>query len=327
MRVIKISQPGGPEVLTLASRPIPKPTGNHILIKNKASGVNRPDVLQRMGTYNPPEGASDLPGLECSGEVVAIGERVRRWNVGDNVCALLPGGGYAEYSLTHEDHALPIPQGMNFIEASAICETHFTVWSNVFVRGKLKAGDTFLVHGGSSGIGTTAIQLANAFGARVFTTAGSEKKCNLCRQLGAELAINYQSENFGEIIRSHTEGQGVNVILDMVGGDYMPKNLRILATDGILVQIAFLKNPKIELNFASLMVRRQTITGSTLRPQSDLAKSKIADDLRQHVLPYLNSGRIKPIIDSVYKLEDVAEAHSRMESSTHMGKIVLTMDE
>ena len=326
MRVIEITKPGGVDVLALANRPEPIPTGNQILIQNKAAGINRPDILQRLGNYNPPEGASDLLGLESSGEIVAIGERVTRWKVGDKVCALLPGGGYADFSLTHEDHALPIPNGMSFVEAAAICETYFTVWSNVFTRGRLTAGKRFLVHGGSSGIGSTAIQLADIMGARTFTTAGSKEKCKFCLDLGAEIAINYRSEDFVETIRSHTKEEGVNVILDMVGGDYMVKNLKILANDGILVQIAFLQTPKIELNFAPLMVRRQTITGSTLRPQSDHAKGLIAEDIRKHILPYLNSGRIKPIIDSVFSFENVRDAHSRMESSCHMGKIVLSLE-
>ncbi len=325
MRAIEIFRPGGPEVLTLTTRPIPRPKGHQILVKNAAAGVNRPDVLQRSGLYNPPKGASDLPGLESAGEVVAVGEKVTRWASGDQVCALLPGGGYAEYSLTHEDHALTIPNGMSFTEAAGICETYFTVWSNVFTRGGLKAGETFLVHGGSSGIGTTAIQLAGVFGARVITTAGSEEKCGFCRQLGAELAINYRTENFVEAIQAYTEGQGVNLVLDMVGGDYMSRNLKVLANDGRLVQIAFLKSPKIELNFAHLMVRRLTITGSTLRPQSDQAKGQIAEGLREYVQPYLNSGQVKPMVDSVFDLEDVVSAHERMESSKHMGKIMLSI--
>lgn len=323
MRVVEISSFGGPEVLKLNQREIPTPEGNQILIQNASAGVNRPDILQRSGSYNPPKEASDLPGLESAGTIVAVGERVTRWKIGDEVCALLPGGGYAEYSLTHENHALPVPAGMDFNTAAAICETYFTVWSNVFMRGGLKAGETILIHGGSSGIGTTAIQLAELFGARVFTTVGSAEKAGACKELGAELVINYKDQDFVEEIRDITSRKGVDLILDMVGGDYLPKNVKILADDGRLVQIAFLQGPKIELNFAQLMVRRLTITGSTLRPQSDLAKARIAEDLMEKVFPYLETGRIKPIMDSTFKLDEVVEAHKKMESSKHIGKIVL----
>ncbi|MYE37869.1 MAG: NAD(P)H-quinone oxidoreductase [Rhodobacteraceae bacterium] len=323
MRVVEISSFGGPEVLKLNQREIPTPEGNQILIQNASAGVNRPDILQRSGSYNPPKEASDLPGLESAGTIVAVGERVTRWKIGDEVCALLPGGGYAEYSLTHENHALPVPAGMDFNTAAAICETYFTVWSNVFMRGCLKAGETILIHGGSSGIGTTAIQLAELFGARVFTTVGSAEKAEVCKELGAELVINYKNHDFVEEIRGITGRKGVDLILDMVGGDYLPKNVKILADDGRLVQIAFLQGPKIELNFAQLMVRRLTITGSTLRPQSDLAKARIAEDLMEKVFPYLETGRIKPIMDSTFKLDEVVEAHKKMESSKHIGKIVL----
>ena len=323
MRVVETSSFGGPEVLKLNQREIPTPAGNQILIQNASAGVNRPDILQRSGSYNPPKEASDLPGLESAGTIVAVGERVTRWKIGDEVCALLPGGGYAEYSLTHENHALPVPAGMDFNTAAAICETYFTVWSNVFMRGGLKAGETILIHGGSSGIGTTAIQLAELFGARVFTTVGSTEKARVCKELGAELVINYKNQDFVEEVRDITGRKGVDLILDMVGGDYLPKNVKILADDGRLVQIAFLQGPKIELNFAQLMVRRLTITGSTLRPQSDLAKARIAEDLMEKVFPYLETGRIKPIMDSTFKLDEVVEAHKKMESSKHIGKIVL----
>ncbi len=323
MRVVEISSFGGPEVLKLNQREIPEPEGNQILIKNASAGINRPDILQRSGSYHPPKDASDLPGLESAGVIVAVGERVSRWKIGDKVCALLPGGGYAEYSITHEDHALQVPNGMDFNHAAAICETFFTVWSNVFMRGGLKAGETFLVHGGSSGIGTTAIQLAELFGARVFTTVGTPEKAKVCTDLGAEIAINYKDQNYVEEIREYTGGKGVDLILDMVGGDYLPKNVKILANDGRLVQIAFLKGPKVELNFAQLMVRRLTITGSTLRPQSLLAKANIATELREKVFPYFETGRIKPVMDSIFKLEDVVEAHRKMETSEHIGKIVL----
>ena len=323
MKVVEIAKPGGPEVLRTATRPLPEPGYKQILIKNASVGVNRPDALQRAGNYAPPPGASDLPGLESAGVVVATGVGVARYKKGDFVTALLPGGGYAEYSLTHEDHALNIPDGFSMEQASALPETCFTVWSNVFRRGRLVAGEVFLVHGGSSGIGTTAIQLADAFGARVFATAGSEEKCRACEKLGAELAINYRETDFVEAVKEATGGAGADVILDMVGGDYIPRNIRALADDGRLVQIAFLKGPKAELNFARLMTKRLTITGSTLRPQSDLAKSRIADGLRTHVWPLLSSGRIAPVMDSEFDLADAAKAHARLESSVHIGKIVM----
>ena len=320
MTAIEISAPGGPDVLRPATRPVPEPGHGQILIRVAWAGVNRPDALQRAGNYSPPPGASDLPGLEASGTVAAVGPGVTRWRVGDAVCALLPGGGYAQYVVTPAAHALPVPAGMGLKEAACLPETFFTVWTNVFLRGGLKAGERFLVHGGSSGIGTTAIQLADAFGARVFTTAGSTEKCAACRDLGAERAINYRDEDFVAAMRA--EG-GADLILDMVGGSYLPRNLRALADDGRLVQIAFLTGPKVEVNFAELMVRRLTITGSTLRPQSDLAKARIAGDLATHVWPLLESGRVAPVMDSEFPLDQAAEAHARMESSAHIGKIVL----
>ena len=319
MRAIEISQPGGPEVLRLCERPVPQPGPGEIVIRLAYAGVNRPDALQRAGSYAPPPTASDLPGLEGAGEVVAVGPGAA-WKTGDRVCALLPGGGYAEYAVTPGAHALPVPGGMGLKEAACLPETFFTVWSNVFMRGGLKAGERFLVHGGSSGIGTTAIQLANAFGARVFATAGSKQKCAACTRLGAERAINYRDEDFVEVMKA--EG-GADLILDMVGGDYLPRNVRALANDGRLVQIAFLQGPKVELNFAQVMARRLTITGSTLRPQSDLAKARIAAELREHVWPLLEAGRVAPVMDSEFPLEKAAEAHARMESSAHIGKIVL----
>ena len=325
MRVVEISRPGGPEVLQLARRPVPSPGSEQILIRNQAAGVNRPDVLQRSGLYAPPSNASDLPGLESAGEVVDIGSSVTRWKPGDKVCALLPGGGYAECCLTHADHALPIPDGMSLVEAAALCETHFTVWSNVFVRGSLQPEEVLLVHGGSSGIGTTAIQLAKTLGSRVIATAGTDEKCKACKSLGAEHAINYRKEDFVESVRDLTGGKGADVILDMVGGAYIPKNIRALANDGRLVQIAFLEGSRVELNFTQIMTRRLTVTGSTLRPQSDKAKAKIADDLRTNVWPLLSRRTVAPIIDREFVLEAAAEAHRRMESSAHIGKIVLTM--
>ncbi len=324
MTAVAISQPGGPEVLKPETRPVPRPGHGQILIKVAFAGVNRPDALQRAGSYAPPPGASDLPGLEASGTVAALGDGVTGWSVGDEVCALLPGGGYAEYVVTPAAHALPVPNGMGLKEAACLPETFYTVWSNVFMRGGLKAGERFLVHGGSSGIGTTAIQLAHVFGARVFATAGSDEKCKACAELGAERAINYRNEDFVEILRA--EG-GADLILDMVGGDYLPRDVKALADDGRLVQIAFLQGPKVELNFALVMVRRLTITGSTLRPQSDLAKAKIAEELRAHVWPLLDSGRVAPVMDSEFALADAAQSHARMESSGHIGKIVLKVAE
>jgi putative PIG3 family NAD(P)H quinone oxidoreductase len=306
-------------------RRVPQPAAGEILIRVRAAGVNRPDVQQRLGAYAPPPGASDLPGLEAAGEVAAVGPGGSAWSVGDPVCALLPGGGYAEYALTHQDHALPVPRGMGMVKAAALCETFFTVWSNVFGRGRLAAGESFLVHGGSSGIGTTAIQLARVRGARVFATAGSEEKCRACRALGAELAINYREADFVAAVRDATDGRGVDVILDMVGGDYLPRDVRALAMDGRLVMIAHPGGPKVELNFAQVMVKRLTITGSTLRPQSVEAKARIAAALRREVWPLLNAGRIAPVIDRVYPLEAAAEAHARMESSAHVGKIILAV--
>ncbi|MFY9238626.1 MAG: NAD(P)H-quinone oxidoreductase [Roseovarius sp.] len=320
MTAVEITAPGGPDVLKVTSRPRPEPRHGEVVIKVAFAGVNRPDALQRAGLYAPPKGASDLPGLEASGEIVAVGEGAEGWALGDKVCALLPGGGYAEYVATPAAHCLPVPEGMGMREAACLPETFFTVWSNVFQRGRLKAGERFLVHGGSSGIGTTAIQLASTLGARVFTTAGSDAKCAVCRDLGAEVAINYRDADFVEVMKA--EG-GADLILDMVGGDYLPRNVRALADDGRLVQIAFLQGSKVELNFAPLMMRRLTITGSTLRPQSDLAKARIAQALRSEVWPLLDAGRVAPVMDSTYPLAEAAAAHAHMESSTHIGKIVL----
>ena len=320
MRAIEITEAGGPEVLQPCERPIPQPGAGEVILKVAYAGVNRPDALQRAGMYAPPPSASDLPGLEASGTIVAVGAGVSDWAEGDEVCALLPGGGYAEYVLTPAAHCLPIPKGMGLKEAACLPETFFTVWSNVFQRGGLQAGERFLVHGGSSGIGTTAIQLANVFGARVFATAGSDEKCATCLDLGAERAINYRDEDFVEVLRA--EG-GANLILDMVGGSYIPRNIKALADDGRLVQIAFLTGPKVELNFAQIMTRRLTVTGSTLRPQSDLAKARIAEALREQVWPLLDAGRVAPVMDSEFAFEDAAAAHTRMESSGHIGKIVL----
>ena len=320
MNVIEITKPGGPDVLKLSTRPTPMPATGQVLIKVAYAGVNRPDALQRAGLYKPPSDASDLPGLEAAGEVVEIVNAVSGIKVGDVVCALLPGGGYAEYVTTQAAHCLPIPYGFSLKQAACLPETFFTVWSNVMLRGKLKAGERFLVHGGSSGIGTTAIQLANKMGSRVFATAGNDKKLSACIRLGAEVAINYKEKDFVEEIKKIG---GVDVILDMVGGDYIAKNLKCLNEDGRLVQIAFLNGAKAEVNFAQLMMRRLTFTGSTLRPQSNVQKAQIANDLREKVWPLLRSGGIEPEIDSEYPLVNASEAHLRMESSAHIGKIVL----
>ncbi|KGJ19907.1 NAD(P)H-quinone oxidoreductase [Paracoccus sanguinis] len=319
MDVVAIAQPGGPGVLDLRRRPVPAPGQGQILIRVAYAGVNRPDVLQRMGAYAPPPGASDLPGLECSGHVAAIGPGVTRWAVGDAVCALLPGGGYAEYALTAADHALPVPGGLGLAEAACLPETCFTVWSNVVMRGGLRAGERFLVHGGSSGIGTTAIQIARALGARVWATAGSAEKCAACATLGAT-AINYREADFVQVLAA--EG-GADLILDMVGGDYIARDLKALADDGRLVFIAFLGGPKAEINFAPLMTRRLTITGSTLRPQSDLAKAGIAAELARHVWPMVAAGQLRPVMDREFPLADAEAAHRRMEGGDHIGKIVL----
>ncbi len=320
MRAIEITAPGGPDVLQAVDRPRPAAGHGQVVIEVAWVGVNRPDALQRAGLYNPPPGASDLPGLEASGTIVEIGTGVSGWSIGDQVCALLPGGGYAEFVATPAAHCLPVPDGMGLKQAACLPETYFTVWSNAFTRGGLKGGERFLVHGGSSGIGTTAIQLAHHFGARVFATAGSEEKCDACRALGAEVAINYRDADFVDVLK---EQGGANLILCMVGGGYIQRNLNALADDGRLVQIAFLQGPKVELNFVQLMTRRLTMTGSTLRPQSDLAKARIAQDLREAVWPLLAAGRIAPVMDSEYALDDAAAAHARMESSGHIGKIVL----
>ena len=319
MRCIEIARPGGPEVLTPATRPVPRPGQGEVLIRVRHAGVNRPDALQRAGSYNPPRGASDLPGLEAAGEVAAVGPGVTRLAPGDEVCALLPGGGYAEYVVTPAAHCLPVPEGLSLQEAACLPETCFTVWSNVFMRGRLEAGETLLVHGGSSGIGTTAIQIAKAKGARVVVTAGSAGKCAACTDLGAERAINYREEAFEEVLR---EMGGADVILDMVGGSYIPRDLSCLNEDGRLVMIAFLGGPVAEVNFAPMMVRRQTITGSTLRPQSVEAKARIAGELGREVWPLIPD-RLRPVMAEAFPLEDAAGAHRLLESSAHVGKIVL----
>lgn len=320
MLAMEISAPGGPDVLVPASLPVPVPGHGQIIIHLAYAGVNRPDALQRAGAYAPPANASPLPGLEGAGTIVAMGPGVTRWQIGDKVCALLPGGGYAEYAACNEAHALPIPEGLSLREAACLPETCFTVWSNMVMRGRLKAGERFLVHGGSSGIGTTAVQIANALGARVFATAGSDEKCCAVEALGAETCFNYKTTDFLE--ESKKLG-GFDLILDMVGGPYLPRNVRALADDGRLVQIAFLQGPKVELNFAEMMMRRLTLTGSTLRPQSDAAKAAIAHQVETHIWPMIAAGSFRVVIDSEYALTEAPAAHWRMESSGHIGKIVM----
>ncbi len=323
MTAIAISEPGGPMVLKQERRPVPAPSGGDILIRVRAAGVNRPDVAQRQGAYPPPPGASDLPGLEVAGEIAAVGPEARRWKVGDRVCALTPGGGYAEYCLTHESNALPIPHGFTLTEAAALPETYFTVWHNVFQRGGLKSGERFLVHGGSSGIGTTAIQLAKAFGAQVFATAGSADKCEACRTLGADRAINYREEDFVAVVKEATDGKGVDLILDMVGGNYIDRNYDAAAVEGRIVQIAFLGGPKATANFAKLMMKRLVHTGSTLRPRTTEFKGQVAAELERQVWPLLGERRLAPVMDMIFPLRDAWRAHERMEEGNHIGKIVL----
>jgi putative PIG3 family NAD(P)H quinone oxidoreductase len=323
MTAIGIRAPGGPEVLVAEDRPVPAPGTGEVLVKVAAAGVNRPDVMQRMGLYPPPKGASDIPGLEIAGEVVAVDRAVSEWKVGDRVTALVAGGGYAQYCAVHETNALPIPNGLTDVEAAAIPETFFTVWHNVFERGALKAGETLLIHGGSSGIGTTAIQLAKAFGAKVIVTAGSKEKCDACLKLGADHAIDYKTEDFVAKTKAATGGAGANVILDMVGGDYIERNYEAAAIEGRIVQIAFLGNPKANVDFRRIMLKRLTHTGSTLRARAIEDKAAIARALEAKVLPLLRDGKVKPLMDSVYPLTKASEAHARMESSHHIGKIVL----
>ena len=323
MTVIEIAEAGGPEVLRPAQRPVPTPGEGEALVKVSAAGVNRPDVMQRAGMYPPPPGASDIPGLEVAGTVVAKGAGVEGLDEGDSICALVTGGGYAEYCLASAPLCLPVPQRLNATEASALPETFFTVWTNVFDRGRLQSGESFLVHGGSSGIGTTAIQLASAFGARVLATAGSKDKCRACEELGAELTINYKEEDFVERVKEFSSGAGIDLILDMVGGDYLPRNLEVLASEGRLVQIALLRGPKAQMNLLPIMLKRLTITGSTLRPRSVAAKARIANALRERVWPLLEAGTVRPVIHSTFPLAEASEAHRLMETSEHIGKIVL----
>lgn len=325
MTAVEIRGKGGPEVLVPASLETPQPKAGQILIKVAAAGVNRPDVLQRQGSYPPPPGHSPLPGLEAAGEVVAVGEGVNRWNVGDRVCALLNGGGYAQYAIAEDTSALPIPAGLSMVEAAAVPETFFTVWHNVFERGALAPGEWFMVHGGSSGIGTTAIQLAAAMGAKVIATAGSAEKCKACLELGASRAVNYRTEDFVAAAKEATGGKGVNVTLDMVGGPYTEKNVVAAAEDGRIVQIATLMGMESTINMARLMVKRVTLTGSTLRPRPKAVKAGIAAALEAKAWPLLAAGKVKVVMDRTFPLANAADAHRRMEEGSHIGKIVLTV--
>lgn len=325
MTVVEIEKPGGPEVLKPARRPVPRPGSGEILIAVEAAGVNRPDVMQRQGRYPPPPGASDLPGLEVAGRVAACGPGVAEWRPGDAVCALVPGGGYAGFCLTPAPQALPVPAGLDAVGAAALPEVMFTVWPNLFERGRLAAGETLLVHGGSSGVGTAAIQLARAAGARVFATANGAEKCRACEALGAERAIDYPNEDFVAVVKEATGGRGADVALDMVAGDYVARNIEALAGDGRLVVIAVMGGRRAEVDFMAVLQRRLTITGSTLRPRPVETKAGFAAALRAHVWPLVEAGRVRPVIDRTFPLAEAAAAHASMESSRHIGKIVLTV--
>ncbi|MCA1584222.1 MAG: NAD(P)H-quinone oxidoreductase [Acidobacteria bacterium] len=325
MKAVEISAFGAPEVLRIADRPIPEPGERELLVKVAAAGVNRPDVRQRQGRYPPPPGVTDIPGLEIAGTVARCGPGVARWSVGDTLCALVAGGGYAEYCVVPDLQCLPVPAGLTMIQAAALPETSFTVWTNVFERGRLRAGESLLVHGGSSGIGTTAIQFAKARDSQVFATAGSDAKCAACERLGAELAVNYRTHDWVSELQSRTEGRGVDVILDMVGGDYVPRNLELLARDGRLVQIAFLGGPKADVDLMRVMTKRLTLTGSTLRPRSAEEKGLIARELHAHIWPLLERGVVHPVVHAVFPLNRAADAHRLMEQGDHIGKIVLTV--
>lgn len=325
MRFIDLPSFGGAEVMQLAQGALPTPGDNDVLIKVEYAGVNRPDIAQRTGRYNPPPGASPILGLEVAGKVMVKGAKVTQWSVGDAVCALTPGGGYAEYCVTPAAHCLPLPKGLSLLEAASLPENFFTVWVNVFDTCKLKAGESFLVHGGSSGIGLTAIQLAKAFGATVFTTVGNEEKAAFCRQIGADHAINYKTQDFLAEIQALAGKKGIDVILDMVGGPYIEKNLKLLAIEGRLCLIAFLQGSKADIDFMMLMLKRQTLTGSTLRARPDAQKSAIAGSLRERVWPLIEAGKVKPVIHKVFPLSQAAEAHRLMESSLHIGKIMLAV--
>jgi putative PIG3 family NAD(P)H quinone oxidoreductase len=326
MTAIRISQPGGPEVLEACTQPVPEPAADEILIKVAAAGINRPDILQRMGVYPPPKGASELPGLEVAGEVVAVGAAAKMHKVGEQVCALVNGGGYAEYCVAPDVSAMSVPAGLSMAEAAAIPETYFTVWHNVFQRGGLQEGEWLLVHGGTSGIGTTAIQLANAFGSKILATAGSDDKCTACQKLGAERCINYREADFVEAVQEATGGHGADVILDMVGGSYIERNYQAAALDGRIVQIAFLGGAKTEVDFTLLMMKRLVHTGSTLRARSNAFKGELARTMEMKVWPLIADGKIKPIMHATFPLKEAVEAHQLMDAGTHIGKIVLTID-
>jgi len=323
MTAIAIRAPGGPDTLVPEQRPVPRPGEGEVLVKVAAAGVNRPDVMQRQGLYPPPKGATDIPGLEIAGEVVALGAGVKRWKLGDKLMALVVGGGYAEYCLAYGSHCLPVPANLSLAEAAAIPETFFTVWHNTFERGHLKSGETFLVHGGSSGIGTAAIQLGKAFGAKVITTAGTNEKCEACRKLGADVAVNYKTEDFVAQTKAATGGKGADVVLDIVGGDYIERNYEAAAIEGRIVQIAFQGSPKATVDFRRIMLKRLTHTGSTLRARSVSDKGAIARAVEAQVLPLIAAGRVKPVMDKTFPLAEAAAAHARMEASAHIGKIVL----
>ncbi|MEN8197081.1 MAG: NAD(P)H-quinone oxidoreductase [Pseudomonadota bacterium] len=323
MNFIDLPEFGGPEALVPTRGPVPRPGPGEVLVKVHAAGVNRPDIMQRKGGYNPPPGASPVPGLEISGVIVEAAPDVTGWKIGDQVCALVSGGGYAEYCVAPAPQCLPVPKGLTMVEAAGLPETYYTVWTNVFQRGRLKAGETFLLHGGSSGIGTTAIQLAREFGARIFTTVGNAEKAKVCRELGAESVINYRDEDFVEVVGELTDGKGVDLILDMVGGSYIERNIAALAVEGRLVQIAFQQPSKVEIDFLPMMLKRLTITGSTLRPRTVEQKADIASELREKVWPLIEAGKVKPLIHKTFPLTQAAAAHALMETSTHIGKIML----
>jgi NADPH:quinone reductase len=325
MTVIEIAAPGGPEQLKSARRPVPPPAAGEVLVRVAAAGVNRPDVMQRQGRYPPPPGASDIPGLEIAGEIVALGAGVSGVKLGDRVTALLPGGGYAEYAVAAAPLCLPIPDGLNMVEAAALPETFFTVWANLFDRGGCKAGETVLIHGGTSGIGTTAIQLAAAWGARVFATAGTEEKARACERMGAMRGIDYRTEDFVEVIRQETAGRGVDLILDLVGGSYLARNLEAAAVEGRLVIISLIGGARAEINLLTIMSKRLTLTGSTLRARTVAQKAAVAEALRRNVWPLLSAGRVRPVIHATFPLAEASEAHRLMETSRHIGKIVLTI--
>jgi NADPH2:quinone reductase len=325
MTAIAIRAPGGPEMLVPEVRPVPVPRSGEILVKVAAAGVNRPDVRQRQGNYPPPKGATDIPGLEIAGVVAALGPDVKRWKLGDKVCALVVGGGYAQYCLAYEPHALPVPPSLSMAEAAAIPETFFTCWQNMFIRATVNSGDWVLVHGGTSGIGTTAIMLAKAFGAKVITTAGSAEKCAAAQKIGADVAVNYKTEDFVTATKTATEGKGANLIVDIVGGDYIDRNYAAAADQGVIAQVSFTSGPKATANFAVLMQKRLHHTGSTLRPRSVLEKAAIARGIEQKVWPLFAEGKIRPVIDSTFPMDKASDAHARMETSLHIGKIVLTV--